>query len=161
MSRQPKALSALLLFVFSLWMERNSAFHSPTKAIGNHRSHLLLSNLPSNDVKTTIPDEEFIVSRRQALAKATAAVSFLAITQSSWADATDSDKNDDENVTRGNGFAFRFVPPPEMEPGAKPVKTHLYEINWKSKTTPKYTFGITIDPVRIQTLKEVGVFVLD
>jgi hypothetical protein len=28
-------------------------------------------------------------------------------------------------------------------------------MNWKSNTTPKFNFGLTIDPVRIQSLKEV------
>lgn len=65
-------------------------------------------------------------------------------------------EDDGSFIQRGNGFAFRFVPPPEMEAGAKPVKTHLFEINWKSQTTSKYTFGVTVDPVRIQNLKEFG-----
>ena len=61
---------------------------------------------------------------------------------------------DDEYT--GNGFAFKFVPPGGMEPGEKPVKTHLYEKNWKSSNLPKYTFGVTVDPVRIQSLQEVS-----
>ena len=90
------------------------------------------------------------MSRREALGMAVAAVASLSVFSPQIARA-----DDDTSTQRGNGFAYRFVPPPEMEPGSKPVKTHLFEINWKSSTTPKYTFGITIDPVRINTLKEV------
>ena len=90
------------------------------------------------------------LSRRAVLEKTTSSF-FLG----SIAFAANANADDDEFVTRGNRFAYRFVPPEEMEQGTKPVKTHLFEINWKSKTTPKYTFGITIDPVRIQNLKEV------
>jgi hypothetical protein len=70
--------------------------------------------------------------------------------------AEDSTESSSLFVQRGDGFAYRFVPPAEMEAGAKPVKTHMFEINWKSPTNSKYTFGVTVDPVRIQNLKEVS-----
>ena len=93
-----------------------------------------------------------VLSRRNALGVAATVVA------TSWnafrAMAADED---DQYVQRGNGFAYKFVYPSDFEPGAKPVKTHLFEINWKSINTPKYTFGITIDPVRISSLKEVRV----
>ena len=121
-----------------------------------------------DDRKSTICTAEathsIILSRRNVLCNAMVgtitASSFLLPLDNNKAMAAgmdDTTGSDNSFVQRGNGFAYRFVPPPEMEPGAKPVKTHLFEINWKSTTTPKYTFGITIDPVRINSLKEVSV----
>jgi len=43
-----------------------------------------------------------------------------------------------------------------MKQGSKPLKTHLDEINFSSETVPKYQIGITVDPVRIKSLKEFG-----
>ena len=54
-------------------------------------------------------------------------------------------------------FGYTFEPPSwsEFEMGNKPLKTHLDEVNFNSRTTRGYQFGITVDPVRIGTLKEV------
>jgi hypothetical protein len=52
-------------------------------------------------------------------------------------------------------FGYTFVPPSNFEMGNKPLKTHLDEINFNSVATKGYQFGITVDPVRINTLKEV------
>jgi len=38
----------------------------------------------------------------------------------------------------------------------KPVKTHLDEVNLMSDTIKGYQYGITVDPVRINSLKEVS-----
>ena len=100
------------------------------------------------------PLSNTVLSRRNALG---VAASLMAAT-ATWSRPSRvwaAEESDDPYVERGNGFAYRFVYPPDFEPGAKPVKTHLFEINWKSTNTPKYTFGITIDPVRINSLKEV------
>jgi len=54
-------------------------------------------------------------------------------------------------------FAYEFQPPYGFnEPSQKPVKTHLDEVNFKSIEYPAYSFGITVDPVRISSLEEFG-----
>ena len=53
-------------------------------------------------------------------------------------------------------FAYQFQPPAGFEPSNKPLKTHLDEVNFISSTNPKYQFGITVDPVLINSLAEFG-----
>lgn len=119
---------------------------SETEAFSSQPNNLIA---PSTKLNLAL-ENEFQVGRREALSFVALATTNLLLAPALAAD----------NEYTGNGFAFRFVPPPGMEPGAKPVKTHLYEINWKSETTPRYTFGVTVDPVRIQSLKEVSATVL-
>ena len=52
-------------------------------------------------------------------------------------------------------FAYSIQLPSEFKESQKPVKTHLDEINFSSESIKGYQFGITIDPVRINGLKEV------
>jgi hypothetical protein len=53
-------------------------------------------------------------------------------------------------------YAYSFLPPPNFVTGTKPLKTHLDEINFFSSKVKGYQIGITVDPVRISSLKEVG-----
>lgn len=43
-----------------------------------------------------------------------------------------------------------------MKEDSKPLKTHLDEVNFVSETIKRYQYGITVDPVRITSLKEFG-----
>ena len=45
--------------------------------------------------------------------------------------------------------------PTTLNQGQKPVKTHLDEVNFISENIKGYQLGITVDPVRINSLKEV------
>ena len=53
-------------------------------------------------------------------------------------------------------FAYEFQPPDNFGAGNKPLRTHLDEINFKSETVPGYQYGITVDPVRIDSLRQFG-----
>ena len=53
-------------------------------------------------------------------------------------------------------FQYEFRPPPGFTPGQKPLKTHLDEVNFQSSNRKGYQFGITVDPVRIASLKDFG-----
>lgn len=53
-------------------------------------------------------------------------------------------------------FSYVFEPPADWIPQNKPLKTHLDEVNFKSPSIRKYEFGITVDPVRIKSLREFG-----
>lgn len=59
-------------------------------------------------------------------------------------------------VRQGKGYGYTFVPPEGFAPGKKPVQTHLDEVNFNLEGVPKYTYGVTVDPVRINSLKEFG-----
>ena len=53
-------------------------------------------------------------------------------------------------------FAYEFQPPSNFGAGNKPLKTHLDEINFKSESIGGYQYGITVDPVRIESLRQFG-----
>lgn len=53
-------------------------------------------------------------------------------------------------------LSYEFQPPPNFGAGNKPLKTHLDEINFKSEDVGGYQFGITVDPVRIESLRQFG-----
>lgn len=51
-------------------------------------------------------------------------------------------------------FGYTFQPPVALSEGNKPLKTHLDEVNFFGSNG--YQIGITIDPVRIDTLAQFG-----
>jgi hypothetical protein len=51
--------------------------------------------------------------------------------------------------------AWQIELPVGMKEGAKPVKTHLDEINFNSESFARYQYGVTVDPVRISSIQEV------
>ena len=51
-------------------------------------------------------------------------------------------------------YGYTFSPPPSLAEGNKPLKTHLDEVNFFGPNG--YQVGITIDPVRINSLSEFG-----
>lgn len=73
--------------------------------------------------------------------------------------ADDTDFVDDESIiyaSEGKDFGYLFRPPEGFKKGNKPLKTHLDEINFSREGERGYTFGITVDPVRIESLKGFG-----
>lgn len=56
----------------------------------------------------------------------------------------------------GKGFEYSFLPPAGFKPSNKPLKTHLDEINFSLEGLRGYQYGITVDPVRIQSLQQFG-----
>ena len=58
-------------------------------------------------------------------------------------------------VRSGDGFAYSVVPPPGFASGKKPLKTHLDEANFSGEVRG-YKFGVTVDPVRIDSLRDFG-----
>lgn len=58
---------------------------------------------------------------------------------------------------KGEFSYYTFEPPYGFNKGNKPLKTHLDEVNFYTKDGERgYQYGITVDPVRIQSLKEFG-----
>lgn len=70
---------------------------------------------------------------------------------------TDANNNNDNAL-----FAYQFQPPPGATLTGKPLKTHLDEVNFKvhipgrEPATSSLQFGITVDPVRIDSLRDFG-----
>ena len=53
-------------------------------------------------------------------------------------------------------FSYTVTPPPSFVASNKPLKTHLDEINFAPPDVRGYTLGITVDPVRISSIKQFG-----
>ena len=55
-------------------------------------------------------------------------------------------------------FGYSITPPPTFVPSNKPLKTHLDEINFSPPPSGAggYTIGVTVDPVRINSMREFG-----
>ena len=66
------------------------------------------------------------------------------------------DSNNEIIVRSGKEFSYKFLPPIGFKTSNKPLKTHLDEINYTLEGQRGYQYGITVDPVRINTLREFG-----
>lgn len=53
-------------------------------------------------------------------------------------------------------FGYTVTPPTTFVSSNKPLKTHLDEINFSPPDVRGYTLGITVDPVRISSIREFG-----
>ena len=62
-----------------------------------------------------------------------------------------------QTVLNKKELNYQISIPSSMNEGSKPVKTHLDEVNFVSESVKRYQYGITVDPVRISSLKEVRV----
>jgi len=60
-----------------------------------------------------------------------------------------------QTVLNKKELNYQISIPSTMKEGSKPVKTHLDEVNFMSESVKRYQYGITVDPVRISSLKEV------
>uniref|UniRef100_A0A7S1Z306 PsbP C-terminal domain-containing protein n=1 Tax=Ditylum brightwellii TaxID=49249 RepID=A0A7S1Z306_9STRA len=60
-------------------------------------------------------------------------------------------------IRQGKGYAYEFLPPAGFKEGNKPLKTHLDEVNFAKEGAPRgYQYGVTVDPVRIDSLRQFG-----
>ena len=63
-----------------------------------------------------------------------------------------------QTVMNKKELSYQIAIPSTMNEGSKPVKTHLDEVNFFSESVKRYQYGITVDPVRISSLKEVSAY---
>lgn len=170
------AVVAFLPGVVHAFVPHGSApsLHTPNNANSiinnghNRPQHAPLTSSPvfsscsrSNDVDSIDNGESiFDASRRNVISNLSmmaAAASLIGLGAPKLASATDADTTASEPFVRqGKGYGYTFAPPPGFAPGKKPVQTHLDEVNFNLEGVPKYTYGVTVDPVRIGSLKEFG-----
>ena len=141
----------------------NHANSINTSSKNNRPRHAPLTSVfscSSNDVGNASSDSVDPVddaSRRTAISNLSLVTSTLiglgAPQLASAASATDTAE---PFVRQGKGYGYTFVPPPGFAPGKKPVQTHLDEVNFNLEGVAKYTYGVTVDPVRINSLTEFG-----
>lgn len=88
-----------------------------------------------------------------AIATTAATVTSLVLPSSSYAEELESSFKRTNTKLK---FGYEFLPPPSViKTSNKPLQTHLDEINLPTETKG-YTYGITVDPIRIKSLKEFG-----
>lgn len=57
----------------------------------------------------------------------------------------------------GIGYTLTLPPSPQtFTPTNKPLQTHLDEINLQSSSTKGYQYSITVDPIRLKSLRDFG-----
>ena len=128
--------------------KKNRPQHAP-------RTSVFSSINEESEINQDDGDAIMDASRRNAMSNLSvmAAVSLIGLGTPQLASATDTTE---PFVRQGKGYGYTFVPPPGFAPGKKPVQTHLDEVNFNLEGVAKYTYGVTVDPVRINSLKEFG-----
>ena len=77
--------------------------------------------------------------------------------ESAVADTVDTVNGDVLFRREMNEFRYEIHIPSNMSgPNQKPLKTHFDEVNFKSMSVPGFEIGITVDPVRIESLIDFG-----
>lgn len=119
------------------------------------------SPLPLFEASEICPSFSSTSSRRSVLSTTVASSLslFLLGTANNAALAMD-DENDKLfirklKVLSSKELTYQIDIPSSMKESSKPVKTHLDEVNFRAENTKGYQYGITVDPVRISSLKEV------
>ncbi|EJK53960.1 hypothetical protein THAOC_26500 [Thalassiosira oceanica] len=104
-------------------------------------------------------EEVTSVVRRRGFIQQSAASASLVLLSPSLACASGDDYGAAQPyVKKGDGkfqFAYTVTPPASFTSSNKPLKTHLDEINF-SGDVRGYQVGVTVDPVRIKSIKEFG-----
>merc|ERR1712238_42158 len=118
---------------------------------------------PTTTLKTKSLDVPFISSSLSPSSDADDASSLslfsLGATNNAYAALTIHNENDKLykrklNVLTSKELTYQIAIPSSMKESSKPVKTHLDEVNFRSESTKGYQYGITVDPVRISSLKQ-------
>ena len=161
-------VSMRYIFFAFLLVVNSAGSWTTTSSVLTHQSRsksqgrILMSFTHDGDDKVesfVVPHQEV---RRNALQRifrmmmATVTVGTVAATTAPALAADVAEESADGVFTRETKqFGYTVKSPSTYKQTAKPVKTHLDEINFISESIKSCQFGITIDPVRINSLKEV------
>jgi hypothetical protein len=118
----------------------------------------LSSDLPcvGDEYSSGIERREFI---KQAVLSASTGIVLSLPPRPSFADTTIETQQSQSAAyfsPPGEKFSYTVTPPPSFTASNKPLKTHLDEINFSSPDVRGYTLGVTVDPVRIKSIREFG-----
>lgn len=145
-----KAVPFLLLLLASLFSRLNGFLSTPASAPArNHCSKVSLKQ-PTEDERPLSP---YNTSRRRLLQN-TASLILFTPPQSVLASDTTSEYKTFVRDGKDNLHYSVKLPSSWSEPSNKPLKTHLDEVNFANNAGSN--IGITVDPVRISSLKQFG-----
>ena len=160
--RKDIALGIPLLLSVLSGLEVNAWTHlSPSSSTTPKQSRLSLGSqdLPTGDCKPQVNEVVLNEPRRSFLKSVTAAaVAVWGATCTEPAFAAEDEQPPSSPFwyeRKKDKLAYKIKIPAQFKETQKPVKTHLDEVNFMSETTKGYQYGITVDPVRINSLKEV------
>jgi len=119
---------------------------------------------PLSEASETYPSFSLTSSRRSVLSTTVASslsLFLLGATNNAYATLVVDEESDKLYIRKlkvlsDKELMYQIAIPSSMKESSKPVKTHLDEVNFRSESTKGYQYGITVDPVRISSLKEFG-----
>lgn len=114
------------------------------------------SPLQSTEQKLQLPESAESLSRRKIVGQLASLVLCPIVAGATPAVASDEAYVRTPSPNDKFKFSYTVTPPPSFEPGNKPLKTHLDEINFSIPDVRGYTLGVTVDPVRISSIKDFG-----
>ena len=137
------------------------AWTSTTTPSSSSHKTTLAGSAPSHHSNEHTMDDDTI--SRRSLLQSVAAVTASASLGTVWMGssihpayaADDEEPNLYQRQLPEKKIAYQISLPSHFQPGQKPLKTHLDEVNFISDSIKGYQYGITVDPVRIASLKEV------
>jgi hypothetical protein len=137
------------IFVMAMLSRRAEAFHMQTPTPSAHRR--MEQNLEATQ-------NQCLSSRRMIIRQLSSLVLCPIVGAATPAFASDEEQAYIRTPSPNDKFKFSYTvtPPPSFVPGNKPLKTHLDEINFSPPDVRGYTLGVTVDPVRISSIKEFG-----
>ncbi len=159
----------LVLALFSCH-EGSDAFMcttSSSEVSSSRRCRILTHRMSNNKNYDGLDDNENLDSRRSLFKKTAVTVTLGGLSLLSTftfpsqvkAEGVEIETVASSTFRRTNtklNFGYEFITPPSViKTSNKPLQTHLDEINLPT-STKGYTYGITVDPIRIKSLKEFG-----
>lgn len=132
---------------------------SPSSVDDSSPSLLKVSNhLPSSPSSTSTSRRSVLSTVVTASAWSFLSLSLIVAPKNIYA-AMDDDNSSlftrKLKVLSDKELSYQIAIPSSMKESSKPIKTHLDEVNFMSESTRGYQYGITVDPVRITSIKEV------
>jgi hypothetical protein len=114
-----------------------------------------INDRDSSDISSATTSRRSFLNKHNAAILST--VACLVVTNPSNAVSSSSDTTHSPFTRTSDRFAYSFQPPDSLTQSNKPLKTHLDEVNFIASDNDKsYQIGITVDPVRINSLVEFG-----
>ena len=93
---------------------------------------------------------------RRSLLQSMVAATLVAVLPSSTVHAAADNKDLTLYQRNKENLTYQIQLPTNFKETQKPLKTHLDEVNFVNDDIKGYQYGITVDPVRINSLKEVS-----
>ena len=162
-SRESSSPSSKRTFIPSMSIGSSSnqrSLHSLLLSLDESEYEMEPLNHNDNDfmgVNSNVANRRSFLSKLAAsyLTAGAAATNFATTAPAFAVESASADDSSSVFNRVGKGYEYTFLPPSGFKSSNKPLKTHLDEINFSLEGVRGYQYGITVDPVRIDSLKQV------